>query len=151
MKELIGKYEGISKILKPAQLGLFYPFTPPTPEELTDLGSGGDMVECRCGGCISLWRGPNKKFWPLYELKWSEGCRGKVLATQSCPNLAALWTPARLLCPQKFSRQQQWSGQPFPYPGDLPDPRIESGSCELQADYLPSEPPGKPLNMQAPS
>ena len=34
------KYEGISKILKPNQLGLFYPFTPPTPEELTDLGSG---------------------------------------------------------------------------------------------------------------
>lgn len=99
MKELIGKYEGISKILKPVQLGLFYPFTPPTPEELTDLGSGGDTVECSCGGCISLWRGPNKKFWTLYELKWSEGCRGKVLATQSCPNFAALWTPARLLCP----------------------------------------------------
>ena len=42
-----------------------------------------------------------------------------------------------------FSRQEYWSGLPFPSPGDLPDPGIEAGSPTLQADALPSEPPGK--------
>ena len=45
----------------------------------------------------------------------------------------------------EFSRQEYWSGLPFPSPGDFPDPGIEPGSPELQADSLPSEPPGKPL------
>ena len=40
-----------------------------------------------------------------------------------------------------FSRQEYWSGLPFPSPGDLPDPRIELGSPAWQADSLPSEPP----------
>ena len=44
-----------------------------------------------------------------------------------------------------FSRQEHWSGLPFPSPGDLPDPGIEPASPELQADSLPSEPPGKPI------
>ena len=43
-----------------------------------------------------------------------------------------------------FSRQECWSGLPFPSPGDLPDPGIKPGSPALQADALPSEPPGKP-------
>ena len=34
-----------------------------------------------------------------------------------------------------------WSGLPFPFPGDLPDPEVEPGSLTLQADPLPSEPP----------
>ena len=42
-----------------------------------------------------------------------------------------------------FSRGEYWSGLPFPSPGDLPDPGIEPGSPALQADALPSEPPGK--------
>ena len=45
----------------------------------------------------------------------------------------------------EFSRQEYWSGLPFPSPGDLPNPGIEFGSPELQADTLPSEPPGKPI------
>ena len=43
-----------------------------------------------------------------------------------------------------FSRQEYWSGLPFPSPGDLPDPGIKSGSPAFQADALTSEPPGKP-------
>jgi len=39
----------------------------------------------------------------------------------------------------KFSRQEYWSGLPFPSPGDLPDPGIELGSLAFQADYLPSK------------
>ena len=42
-----------------------------------------------------------------------------------------------------FSRQEYWSGVPFPSPGDIPDPGIEPGSPEFQADALISEPPGK--------
>ena len=42
-----------------------------------------------------------------------------------------------------FSRQEYWSGLPFPSPGDLSDPRIELQSPALQADCLPPEPPGK--------
>ena len=43
-----------------------------------------------------------------------------------------------------FSRQEYWSGLPFPSPGDLPKTEIEPRSPALQADFLPSEPPGKP-------
>ena len=47
-----------------------------------------------------------------------------------------------------FFRQEYWSGLPFPSPGDLPDPGIKLGSQieprspALQADALPSKPPG---------
>ena len=59
---------------------------------------------------------------------------------------ATLWT----IAPQAplsmgFSRQEYWSGFPFPSPGDLPIPGIEPGSHTLQADSLLTEPPGKPL------
>ena len=43
-----------------------------------------------------------------------------------------------------FSRQEYWSGFPFPSPEDLPNSGIKPGSPKLQADVLPSEPRGKP-------
>jgi len=43
----------------------------------------------------------------------------------------------------EFSRQEYWSGLPFPSPGDLPNPAIEPESPTLQADSLLSELPGK--------
>ena len=43
----------------------------------------------------------------------------------------------------EFSRQEYWSGLPFPSPGDLPNSGIIPGSPALQADTLPSEPPAK--------
>ena len=53
---------------------------------------------------------------------------------------AAPWTVAHQAPPSLgFSRQEYWSGLPFPSPGDLPNP----GSPVLQADALPSEPAGK--------
>ena len=45
----------------------------------------------------------------------------------------------------EFSRQEYWSGLPFPSPGDLPNSGIEPGLLTLQADSLPTEPPGKSL------
>ena len=57
---------------------------------------------------------------------------------------ATQWTVAYQAPPSLgFSRQEYWSGLPFPSPGDLPNPGIEPGSPVLQADTLPSEPPGK--------
>ena len=44
----------------------------------------------------------------------------------------------------EFYRQEYWSGLPFPSPGHLPDRGIKPRSPALQADTLPSEPPGKP-------
>ena len=46
-----------------------------------------------------------------------------------------------------FSRQEYWSGLPFPSPGDLPNLGIEPVSPTLQADTLLSESPEKPLNI----
>ena len=54
------------------------------------------------------------------------------------------WTAAYQAPPSMgFSRQEYWSGLPFPSPEDLLDPGIEPGSPKLQAGTLPSEPPGK--------
>ena len=59
---------------------------------------------------------------------------------------ATPWTIAYQAPPPiGFSRQGYWSGLPLPSPGDLPDPGIEPRSSVLQADALPSEPPGKPI------
>ena len=46
--------------------------------------------------------------------------------------------------PMELSKQEYWSGVPFPSPGVLSDPGSEPRSPLLQADSLPSEPPGKP-------
>ena len=55
------------------------------------------------------------------------------------------WTVACLApLSMKFSRQEYWSGLPFPSAGDLPNPEIDPGSPALQADSLQSELPGKP-------
>ena len=43
----------------------------------------------------------------------------------------------------EFSRQEYWSGLPFPFPGDLPDPGIKRRSPTLQADSLLTGPPWK--------
>ena len=57
------------------------------------------------------------------------------------------WTVAYQAPPSMgFSRQECWSGLPFPFPGDLPDPGIKPRSPALWADALPSEPPGKPTH-----
>ena len=57
-----------------------------------------------------------------------------------------LWTVARQVpLSVGFSRQEYWSGLPFPSPGDLPNPGIEAGSPALQADSLLPEPRGKTI------
>ena len=67
---------------------------------------------------------------------------------QLCPSL---WDSIDVACQaplsMEFSRQEYWSGLPFPSPGDLPNPGIEPSSLvspALQVDSLPLVPPGKP-------
>ena len=61
------------------------------------------------------------------------------------PTLATPWTAAcQAPLSTGFSRQEYWSGLPFPSPGNLPNPGIKPGSPALQADSLPTELQWKP-------
>ena len=61
---------------------------------------------------------------------------------------ATSWTVAyQTSLSMGFSQQGYWSGLPFPSPGDLPDPGIETRSPAFQADALTSEPPGKDMGL----
>ena len=69
---------------------------------------------------------------------------GGGLVAMLCQILATPWTVAcQVPLSVGFSRQEYWSGLPFPSPGDLHDPGIEPRSPALQADSLPTELPGK--------
>ena len=72
-----------------------------------------------------------------------------VLSHLSCVRLFA--TPWTVACQaplsMRFFRQEYWNGLPFPTPGDLPIPGIESRSPTLPEDSLPSQPPGKPFTQ----
>ena len=84
--------------------------------------------------------------------KWEDypgSSKSESEVTHSCPTPCDPWTVAHQAPPSMgFSRQEYWSGLPFPSPGDLPDPGIELRSPTLQADALSSAPPGKPLNTR---
>ena len=74
----------------------------------------------------------------------------KVTSLSPVRLFATPWTVAHQAPPSMgFSRQEYWSGLPFPSPGDLPDPGIEPRSPAFQADALTSEPPGKPGDMHS--
>ena len=71
------------------------------------------------------------------------------LVTQWCLTLCdpAVCSPLRLLSLWGVTREEYWSGLPYPSPGDLPNPGIEPRSATLQADSLPAE-PGNPKNTR---
>ena len=69
----------------------------------------------------------------------------KVKSLSRIRLFATPWTVAyQAPLSMEFSRQEYWSGLPYPSPGDLPDPGIKPMSPALQADAIPSEPPWKP-------
>src|SRR5574337_716322 len=77
-----------------------------------------------------------------------DGGGGGGLVGKSCPTLATPWTVAHQApLSMGFSRQEYWSGLPFPSPSVLPNSGIEPRSPALQADALTSEPPGKQLDI----
>ena len=70
-------------------------------------------------------------------------CRKKVMLLSRVQLFATTWTVAYQAPPSmESSRQEYWSGLPFPSPEDLPNPGIKPESPTLQADALPSETPG---------
>ena len=89
-------------------------------------------------------------FFHLYIIKYQSSCEGDILLIEEwevgfyilqCQSL----THVRLFAHHAplsvgFSRQEYWSGLPFPSPGDLSNPGIEARSSVLQADSLPPEP-----------
>ena len=73
-------------------------------------------------------------------------------------SLSCVWlfaTPWTVACqappPMGFSRQEYWSGLPFPSPGDLPNQGIEPGLLHCRQMLLPSEPPGKSYRTKPPT
>ena len=79
-----------------------------------------------------------------FDKTWFTGEGKKVKLPSRVRLFATPWTVAyQASLSMGFSRQEYWSGLPFPSPGDLPDPGIEPRSPILRADALPSEPPGK--------
>ena len=90
--------------------------------------------------------GPHVSQWQLepFLVEPSTQLKVKVKLLSRVRLFSTPWTVANQAPPSTgFSRQEYWNGSPFPSPGDLPDPGIEPGSPTLQADSLPSEPPGK--------
>ena len=70
------------------------------------------------------------------------------LVAKLCPIIVIPWTVARQApLSMGFLRQEYWSGLLFPSPGDPSRSGVKLGSPALQADSLPTEPPGKPLQM----
>ena len=69
----------------------------------------------------------------------------KVKSLSRVRLFAIPWTVAHQTPPSMgFSRQEYWSGLPFPSPGGLPNPGIEPRSSALQADSFPAEPAEPP-------
>ena len=97
---------------------------------IDDRKARNKMLACRQGHQFSF-------LWCLVRVKSLSPVR--LFAT---PWTVAYQDPLSMV----FSRQEYWSGLPYPSPGDLPDPGIEPRSPTSPADILPSEPPGKPKN-----
>ena len=79
-----------------------------------------------------------------YDIAQLKMRKVKVKSPSRVRLFATPWTVAYQAPPSRgFSRQEYWSGLPFPSPEDLPDPGIKPRSPALKADALTSEPPGK--------
>ena len=98
---------------------------------------------------LTFWVGELKQRKTFHVCLWIISIRyrkkKKVTSLSHVRRFATPWTVAYQAPPSMgFSRQKYWNRLPFTSPGDLPNPGIEPTSPTLQADTLPSEPPGKP-------
>ena len=79
--------------------------------------------------------------WSIFSLpSESESVSRSVVSNSATPWTIAHQAPLSM----RFSRQEYWSGLPFPSPGVLPNPGLEPRSPALQVDSLPPELPGRP-------
>ena len=100
-----------------------------------------------CGRILTFWAIPSIQEMILRYDSWV--VLSPLLLSEWVKSLSRVqlfvtpWTIAyQAPLSMEFSRQEYWSGLPFPSPGDLPNPGIKPRSPALQADDLPSEPPG---------
>ena len=106
----------------------------------------------------SAWTSVDGTYWLLIifcwrrnpEQRWYYRGQANNESKWKCRSFSCVWlfvTPWTIAhqtpLSVEFSRQEYWSGLPFPSPEDLPHPGIEPRFPALQADYLPTEPPGK--------
>ena len=97
--------------------------------------SAGAIINLRASLMVQMV----KNLPAMQEWKWKCWSLSRVWL------FATPWTVAHQApLSMKFSRQEYWSGLPFPSPGDPPNPGIKLASPALQDDSLPSEPPGSP-------
>ena len=118
---------------------------------LTFWGTATLFARMACTTLHSHRQSGNFTFPPaIWEGSSFSTVKVKVKSLSRVRLFATPWTVAYQAPPSMgFSRQEYWSGLPFPSPGDLPDLGIESGPPALQADALPSEPPGKSNKYQS--
>ena len=110
------------------------------PGDLPDPGSNTRLLHLRWQVDSLRLAPPRKPFRALERKKVKLLSRVRLFVT---PWTVAYQAPLSM----GFSRQEYWSGLPFPSPGDLPDPGIKPGSPTLEADALTSEPLGKPRGL----
>ena len=93
-------------------------------------------------GCRVLTTGqPRKSLKDRYLKQESSAISQRLYSTFMC--VLVVQSCLTLCDPKEFSRQEYWNGLPLPSPEDFPNSGTEPGSPALQADCLPSEPPGK--------
>ena len=113
------------------------PSLPPCRQTLYRLSHQGSLVDYRYSVVQQMPR--------AYSSCLTETVSEWVKSLSHVQLFATPWTVAYQAPPSMgFSRQEYWSGLPFPSPEDPPDPGIESRSPAFQADTLTSEPPRKP-------
>ena len=105
---------------------------------------------------IQGFLGIKERTWKEWDCSILTGTRNlwQVFDDVKCQSLSHVWffvTPWTVACQAplslEFSRQEYWSGQPFPFPGDLPKPGIEPRFPALQVNSLLLEQPWKPSRV----
>ena len=97
-----------------------------------------------CVSQNSYVEGPNVSVIVYEDRIFMEVCSLSCVRLFATPGTVAHQAPLSM----EFSRQEYWSGLPFPTPGDLPDPRIEPASLmspTLESRFFTTSSPGKPF------
>ena len=107
--------------------------------------------------CRKLWadilrkpwqRGGSSTPWATTQDRTPTGVEGALSYDCENESHSVVSATAGTIQSMEFSRSEYWSGEPFPSPGDLPNPVIEPRSPTLQEDSLPAEPQGSPRILE---